>query len=151
MQHNCAAISQDNPKGNPVQAAGTAHRVRRRRLKDGITYVFLSEITGRDRESYDTLSLQNFNDGHRNSETRHGRKTVSLQDLFEIYDQLTPWVQSPSRTPIQQLNKTHELTLTKSQTVWTLVDSCLDFDVLTEYGLTYQNRHYTITETYKSL
>ena len=34
--------------------------------------------------------------------------------------------------------------------VWTLVDSCLDFDILTEYSLTDQNRQYTITETYKS-
>ena len=33
---------------------------------------------------------QSFNDGHSYSETSRDRKTVLLQDLFEVYDPLAP-------------------------------------------------------------
>ena len=52
---------------------------------------------------------------------------------------------------MQQLNETHELAPAKNQEIWTFVDDCLNLDVLTEFDLTYQNRHYTITKIYKSL
>ena len=56
----------------------------------------------------------------------------------------------PLRTPIQQLDETHELESTKSQESWTLGDNYLDFDLLPENYLTDQIRHYTITKTNKS-
>src|SRR5687767_10977443 len=56
----------------------------------------------------------------------------------------------PLRTSIHQLDETRELTLIKSQMAYILLDNCLDLDILTQYCLTDQAGHYTITETNKA-